>query len=106
MPRTTGDNCLRGPTSQDSLADKLLDRGSMSIVVLCPGCSIRLTLGDDSAGTMFNCPECDGTIRIPPLLSLPMPPPKVVVYPPPPPPKASPKRPSPPPRLNLASSSA
>jgi hypothetical protein len=52
----------------------------MAIVVLCSGCKTRLTLGDDRAGTTFNCPRCDGLIGVPVLLSPTLPPPKVVDF--------------------------
>ena len=51
----------------------------MAIVVLCPGCSIRLTLGDDRAGTTLNCPNCDKAISV----AAPVSTPKVVDYSPP-----------------------
>ncbi len=38
----------------------------MAIVVLCPSCSIRLTLGDDRAGTTFECPKCNNPMSVPP----------------------------------------
>jgi ribosomal protein L37E len=52
----------------------------MAIVVLCPHCRTRLTLGDDRAGETFDCPRCGKAITVP-----------LVVSPPPPP------RPAPPP---------
>ena len=38
----------------------------MAIVVLCPSCSVRLTLGDDRAGTTFECPKCNNPMSVPP----------------------------------------
>ena len=37
----------------------------MSITATCPGCNVRLTLGDDRAGDRFECPNCDATIKVP-----------------------------------------
>ena len=37
----------------------------MAIVVFCPGCRVRLTLGDDRAGTTFGCPKCKTPISLP-----------------------------------------
>jgi hypothetical protein len=42
----------------------------MAIVILCPKCKTRLTLGDDRVGTTFECPRCDGPISVP----IPLPP--------------------------------
>jgi Zn-finger nucleic acid-binding protein len=36
----------------------------MSIVVHCPGCKTRLTVGDDRAHDEFECPKCDERIRV------------------------------------------
>jgi len=36
----------------------------MSIVVYCPGCKTRLTVGDDRAHDQFECPNCDELIRV------------------------------------------
>ena len=47
---------------------------SMSIVVYCPNqeCLVKLTLGDDRAGDIFNCPKCEiGRIRVPVALTPP-----------------------------------
>lgn len=37
----------------------------MAIVVCCPACKVRLTMGDDRAGDRIDCPNCDSPIRIP-----------------------------------------
>ncbi len=37
----------------------------MPIVLLCPGCKTRLTVGDDRAGTTFGCPRCATPISVP-----------------------------------------
>jgi DNA-directed RNA polymerase subunit RPC12/RpoP len=37
----------------------------MAFVVICPGCAIRLTLGDDRAGTTLACPNCESSITVP-----------------------------------------
>lgn len=37
----------------------------MSIIVHCPSCRIRLTLGDDRKGQTFGCPKCSTTITAP-----------------------------------------
>lgn len=37
----------------------------MAIIILCPDCKTRLTLGDDRAGETFECPRCDTAITIP-----------------------------------------
>lgn len=37
----------------------------MAVVVACPHCKTRLTLGDDRAGTKLECPRCDGAINVP-----------------------------------------
>lgn len=37
----------------------------MAIVVVCPGCKVRLTLGDDRAGTTLPCPKCGTIISVP-----------------------------------------
>jgi DNA-directed RNA polymerase subunit RPC12/RpoP len=37
----------------------------MAIVVLCSTCSVRLTLGDDRAGTELDCPKCGNRLRVP-----------------------------------------
>lgn len=57
-------------------------RYRMPIVILCPKCKTRLTLGDDRAGTTLECPRCDGPLSIP-----------VALLPPPasPPPASSPR---------------
>ena len=49
----------------------------MAIVVFCPGCKTRLTLGDDRAGETFECPRCDKPISVPMLVVPPAPPPPV-----------------------------
>jgi hypothetical protein len=54
----------------------------MSLVIFCPSCKTRLTLGDDRAGQEIECPSCDQSIRLPALL------------PPPPPPSAPPPPPA------------
>lgn len=54
----------------------------MPIVVLCPGCKTRLTVGDDRAGTSLGCPRCATAIRVP----------AAVTPPPPPPPPSTPPR--------------
>lgn len=36
----------------------------MAIVVICPSCKVRLTLGDDRAGTIFSCPRCAAAISV------------------------------------------
>lgn len=46
----------------------------MAIVILCPGCTVRLTLTDDRAGTSLNCPKCGSIIAVPGV-HLPVPPP-------------------------------
>ena len=50
----------------------------MAIVVLCPACRVRLTVGDDRAGETFECPRCDAALTIPlpsspPALPVPVP---------------------------------
>lgn len=37
----------------------------MSIVLLCPSCGTRLTMGDDRAGETIDCPRCDSSITVP-----------------------------------------
>lgn len=37
----------------------------MAIILRCPGCSTRLTIDDDRAGTVFDCPNCDSAINVP-----------------------------------------
>lgn len=37
----------------------------MPLSVLCPGCLIRLTVGEDHAGTSFACPKCGIAISVP-----------------------------------------
>jgi phage FluMu protein Com len=37
----------------------------MAIVISCPKCGIRLTLGDDRAGTSLECPRCGQQITMP-----------------------------------------
>lgn len=39
----------------------------MAVVVSCPHCHTRLTLGDDRVGTTLECPRCDRPITIPSL---------------------------------------
>lgn len=46
----------------------------MAIIVFCPGCKTRLTMGDDRAGDTLECPQCDATITIPALMPPPPPP--------------------------------
>src|SRR4051794_7783836 len=55
------------------------------IVLHCPKCSIKLTLGDDRAGDVLECPNCDNRIRVP-------------VFAPSPAPTPVPRTPAPPPR--------
>jgi hypothetical protein len=63
----------------------------MAIVVLCPKCSVKLTLGDDRSGGTMECPRCSTPITIPALLPpAPPTPPKPAPSPPRP-------RPTPPP---------
>jgi hypothetical protein len=45
----------------------------MAIIIVCPGCKTRLTLGDDRAGETFECPKCPEMITVP-ILSPPGPP--------------------------------
>jgi len=54
----------------------------MAIIIFCPGCGTRLTVGDDRAGTSLECPKCDVAIAVPSVL------------PPPPAPPPTPPRPS------------
>lgn len=37
----------------------------MSHTLICPGCKVRLTVGDDRAGTSFDCPSCDTAVHAP-----------------------------------------
>jgi hypothetical protein len=37
----------------------------MAVVILCPACGVRLTLGDDRAGTTLPCPICETAISVP-----------------------------------------
>jgi DNA-directed RNA polymerase subunit RPC12/RpoP len=37
----------------------------MPIVVHCPECRVRLTLGDDRAGHLVDCPKCSEAVRVP-----------------------------------------
>ncbi|HEV3385104.1 MAG TPA: NINE protein [Gemmata sp.] len=37
----------------------------MAIILICPGCSARLTLDDDRAGSTFDCPTCGTKISVP-----------------------------------------
>lgn len=37
----------------------------MAIVVSCSGCSTRLTLKDESAGEIIDCPRCEKAIQVP-----------------------------------------
>ncbi len=55
----------------------------MPIIIFCPGCNTRLTLGDDRAGETIECPRCDAAITIPAMM--PPPPPPSPVPPPLPP---------------------
>src|ERR1700722_18896324 len=52
----------------------------MAIVLLCPGCSTRLSRSDDSSETAFNCPRCDCTMTVPESICPPLPPPTFVDY--------------------------
>lgn len=45
----------------------------MAFVIFCPGCGIRLTLGDDRAGGAVDCPKCSMVIGIPTVLPAPTP---------------------------------
>jgi len=45
----------------------------MAIVVTCAACKVRLTLRDDSAGDMIECPKCDSAIRVPRIQPSPVP---------------------------------
>jgi hypothetical protein len=45
----------------------------MPLVVICPSCKTRLTLGDARAGTSFECPRCDVMIAVPVTISPPLP---------------------------------
>lgn len=74
----------------------------MSLAVLCPKCSVKLTLGDDRAGETFECPRCGTAISIPTLLPpspSPSPPPPRSRPAPSPPPLPSPPRSGPAPSL-------
>lgn len=64
----------------------------MAIVVVCAKCTIRLTLGDDRAGTAMICPRCAATFTVPQAAPQPRP-----TRPPLPPPASSPAVPPPPP---------
>jgi hypothetical protein len=37
----------------------------VAIVIHCPGCKTRLTLGDDRAGQCFDCPRCNTQVAVP-----------------------------------------
>jgi DNA-directed RNA polymerase subunit RPC12/RpoP len=37
----------------------------MAIVIRCSTCSVRLTLGEDRAGTELDCPKCRNRLRVP-----------------------------------------
>lgn len=37
----------------------------MAIVIHCPACRTKLTVGDDRAGETFECPRCDEIVKIP-----------------------------------------
>lgn len=37
----------------------------MAIIAFCSKCNVRLTLGDDRAGDVFECPRCETPIRVP-----------------------------------------
>lgn len=37
----------------------------MPIVLLCPSCKVRLTLGDDNGGVTLPCPRCEREITVP-----------------------------------------
>lgn len=37
----------------------------MSIQIVCTSCHVRLTLADDRAGDLLDCPRCDTPIRVP-----------------------------------------
>ena len=37
----------------------------MTITLHCPGCTTRLTFGNDRAGTSFSCPRCTSAIHVP-----------------------------------------
>ena len=50
----------------------------MAIIVVCPTCKTRLTLGDERAGETIDCPDCDHAMAIPTLVS-PPPAPKATV---------------------------
>jgi hypothetical protein len=42
----------------------------VALVVICPGCKIKLTLGDDRAGETLDCPKCDLPISVPVTIAL------------------------------------
>jgi hypothetical protein len=52
----------------------------MPITLLCPGCKTRLTVGDDRAGTTFNCPKCSTAISVPVVVPAPAPSPVAVDF--------------------------
>ena len=85
----------------------------MAIIVVCPKCSLKLTVGDDRAGSDFPCPNpkmCGALISIPHLPPppsppparpprsgpIPLPPPAPRPSPPPLPPRSGPVPPAPP----------
>lgn len=43
----------------------------MAIVLLCPSCRVRLSLGADRAGATVTCPRCESVISVPILVSAP-----------------------------------
>ena len=48
----------------------------MPIVHYCPHCRVRLTFGEERAGTTFDCPRCNAVVRVPHApLPRPVPPP-------------------------------
>lgn len=62
---TTSEKQRQRPSRKSNNVCPPTSRKSMAIVVVCPGCSVRLTLGDDRAGTTLECPKCDSPMRVP-----------------------------------------